>query len=145
MRATENTASFLQRRSQHFTEIRVPFILSINLLRRQIRLLVSSSRISACVITVSSQHLWSWTQNAGNREALVPFFGRRRDLGGGACEFLRFPHWWGKSELEKRFLTTGLRPKRLSSIPFQFKWICKKKKKKTWEILRGCAQYRIIV
>lgn len=47
----------LQRASQHFTEIGVPFIPSVNLLSRQIRLLLRRSQNFSCVISLSSRHL----------------------------------------------------------------------------------------
>lgn len=82
----------------------VPFILSINLPSRQIRLLLRSSRNSACVIILSSWHLCgvrSWMQIT--REAFFSLFdrdgiGRKKML----CTLIR-----GKSELENRFLPTN--------------------------------------
>lgn len=79
----------------------VPFILSINLPSRQIRLLLRSSRNSARVIILSSWHLCgvrNWMQIT--REAFFSLFDRD-GIGGKKmlCTLIR-----GKSELENRFL-----------------------------------------
>lgn len=79
----------------------VPFILSINLPSRQIRLLLRSSRNSACVIILSSWHLCgvrNWMQIT--RETFFSLFdgdgiGGKKML----CTLIR-----GKSEWENRFL-----------------------------------------
>lgn len=101
----------------------VPFILSINLPSRQIRLLLRSSRNSAtCDHFILLTSLWSQKLNADNQ---------------GGFLFSLWQRWdWGKEDalhINQRKIRTGeqipaykLRPKRLTSIYFQFKIICKK-------------------
>lgn len=105
----------------------VPFILSTNLLSKQIRLLLRSARNCAHVIALSSRHLCgvrSWMQITGEA-----FFSLSdRDGIGGKKMLLNSDTLHinqGKIRIREQISAYKFRPQKLSSVSFQFNIICK--------------------